>query len=754
MHVTPSSQRPRRLGRVDSAIVFLLLVSGCTAILGLSHGGTAAQSTMSLEERPVGPSLVVAPFPKYVLAGATQPLHVRWVGVPSNCSGFPLWYRWEIDNGSLGGALGQSTEPTANFTAETGTSGFASIVVRSGLLLQCGSTQRLWMENASANVTVEVPPSLENLTVAPNPIPTGSDADLSAIVAGGLPPYRLRVAWGDGNVSFFSIPEPGPVSVPHRFPSGSFVPSVLVTDSANFSANGTVATPVSASDGMAIAIHASTPETAVDVAVEFSGEILRPPPSFGYSAACTDALDFEMNNSSSGPWVNFTCTFARSGLATVSFEVTPIGDDLPPLGTQWSETIAAPLGLNVSASSPVGAAGQPSSVTAWVTGGVPPFRLIWLTSWNSSYQETTAYADGPVALPVPLLSPGNVSVSVEVADATGNVAKVADLVLSVDAPLEAGVGVNRTLGPAGALVEMEGDVEGGVSPFDFYVVPQLDPGTPYWGSGVLTSDGPFSWNGSLSLEGNDTFEIGVVDADGSAWSESVPVALVPPLNVTARWNVSANASGEYVAFQASISGGLPPFVVSLASTDRESWNCTVTSDGSYAWQVATAGNGTVEYSLWVRDQIGAVVETNTTLDLVPGNASSGSQIPPTNPPPSSSSPPRPTTALGAGGATAKGSLALGALGLLALVGLAVLFLRRRRRAEPESGPVPDPVAVVRRIVEPAEGAERSTVELLAEEEGVPMAVAHATIDRLIADGTLRAETGDDGEEVLAWSEPS
>ncbi len=63
----------------------------------------------------------------------------------------------------------------------------------------------------------------------------------------------------------------------------------------------------------------------------------------------------------------------------------------------------------------------------------------------------------------------------------------------------------------------------------------------------------------------------------------------------------------------------------------------------------------------------------------------------------------------------------------------------------------DPVAVLRRIIEPSDGVERSVVEMLAEEEGVGRALVAATLDRLRRDGSLRAERGPDGEEVLAWA---
>jgi hypothetical protein len=89
-----------------------------------------------------------------------------------------------------------------------------------------------------------------------------------------------------------------------------------------------------------------------------------------------------------------------------------------------------------------------------------------------------------------------------------------------------------------------------------------------------------------------------------------------------------------------------------------------------------------------------------------------------------------------------------AIGLAAVV---AFLWRKRVRNRPEARDGPDPVAILRRIIEPADGADRTTVELMAEENGIPLATVRSTLDRLIAEGTVRAETGPDGEEVVAWS---
>lgn len=756
MRVRRSARLPFWLGPTDVAVVLVLIVSGSATASTALHGGDGARSPIHPAEAPSGPNLSVDPSEAWVLAGATVILRATWTGLPIGCTGAPAWFRWGIENGSIEGVVESSGGPTSNFTAETGESGRAQIVVRSAFLLECQRSQQWWTENASSNVTVDAPPSIENLTLTPNPVPVGSATYLSATLLGGNPPYLLRIAWGDGNVSVISVPAPGPISALHRFSSGTFVPRVVVTDADGVSANRTASTPLAAGTGTAIAIMASSSVTGIGSPVDFSGTILQPPPSFGYAVACSDALDFALTNSSAGGFVNFTCAFARPGTANISFIITPNGDDLPSLETEFTESVTAPLSVNASAPPGTFEVDQPLSVTAEVSGGVAPFRLVWFSSWNASSEQTNTDADGPVALPVGSDPTDEGTVTVVVADAVGAMAIAVVAGLRFDDPLETCAEVNRTLTPTGADVDVRGEIAGGVPPLDWWVVPEQVPESPDWATGVLASDGSFVWNSTLAEEGNDTFEITVVDRDGDTWAESVSASLVPALNVTTYWNESSNGTEVVVVLVISIVGGLPPFVANLLSSDLESWNCTAFHDGTFVWRIATRDSGSVVFSLVVHDATGAVGETNATLEFPPSNDDSGS--PPSanasgTPPASSPNPPAaPSTASRSPFSSEfLGAAAGGAAAFLALVGVAFVLLRRGRQDGPGPKPALDPVAVIRGIVEPAEGAERSSVEILAEEEGVPAAVARATIDRLIDSGTLRAETGDDGEEVLAWS---
>jgi hypothetical protein len=183
-----------------------------------------------------------------------------------------------------------------------------------------------------------------------------------------------------------------------------------------------------------------------------------------------------------------------------------------------------------------------------------------------------------------------------------------------------------------------------------------------------------------------------------------------------------------LALELSIAGGFPPFDITISASDGENWTHTVPSDGSQTWTLLVSGAGALGLQVAAVDAAGTELEWNATVDLPA-------------PIPAPPSPSAPLSTLPEYGA--------GALLLLGASLSAVHFYRRRSRPAPPAPP--DPVAVLRQIIEPADGADRATVELLAEEAGVPLGVVRSTIDRLIAEGTIRSDASVEDEEVLSWS---
>jgi hypothetical protein len=735
--------RPLPSWSTDIAVVIVVLATGGGTAVGVSHGTLRAQSAPSGLDAVPSPTLSVDPPSWWMLAGVTTSISATWTGVPGGCSGWPLWYRWGIRDGFAAGALNPSDGPEANFTAGAEQSGVAQVEVRSALAVSCGSVRNTVLGEAVTSLTVVAPLSLQNLSISPNPLPSGAVANLSVRVVNGQPPYLLRVKWGDGTSSLLNVTKAGFVSLPHRFTNGSYNPAVFASDSAGMVENASVEEPLSVSGGLAVALDPSTIVAEVGIPVGFSGVVLHAPAEFGYVTSCTDSVAAAATHDAATPAeVSFNCTFEAPGIADVDFEVVPVGGDLPPVEAQLAEPVEPPLELNVSPPSAVGEVGHPTVLAAAISGGVAPFRIAWRLTGNSSTQVASCYTDGTVALPVWPAEAGSYVVSVSILDAVGAQVENSSANLPVNPPLEASASIDRVLSSSGGMVAVTGAVSSGTPPFDWWVIPAVATSNESPGNGSLRLVGAIAWNGTFDEEGNTSVSVFVVDGEGAEWSTSLPVSLVPVLNVTAQTTGSSIAGGRSILLNVSVEGGLPPFEAYLSSGDNETWSRTMGWDGSFSWVFPTNDTGRVGLRLLVRDGLGTDWAANESVNF-PSSDSSIPQTPPVPPGPSAA-----TRTPDSGREWA----ALGIALLLALVGGVVLVRRRRARSIAITGPKPDPVDVVRRIVEPAEGAERSTVELLAEEAGVSLEVVRSTIDRLISEGRLRAESSVDGEEVLAWSD--
>lgn len=730
-------------------IVLVILLSGGAGVSLLVHSASVDPTGNLSPSGSSIPALSASPSEQRVQADSTTTLWASWSEPPSGCTDSPLWFHWSLADGLTEGELGPASQPMVNFTADAGGSGTALVNVRSELLLACGTSLETTLQTATATVAIVAPLEVENLTVVPNPVLPGSLTNLSAIVANGDPPYLLHIVWGDGSAENITDPVPGPISIGHRFPVGWFAPSVLIEDSIGDAVSDTVEEALSVSSGPAVGILPPAGEAEVGVPVAYTIALLRPPSSYVLFSECAEPLGQGEVVEPLAPGArSFNCTFQKTGIADVGLRMeTSPGGDPPAMRARLLEPVAAPLGLAVGPTPRTTEAGRPSAVMVEVSGGVPPFQIAWTLVGNVSWEKMAIYSDGPIDLPFWPDQAGGYPISIGVTDAAGEAELNQTARVPVDGPLAIDASVSRTLTEAGAVASVLGNITAGAPPFRWCIVPSYSPLEADVGEGASAFVGPFTWNETFPQTGEIVVSIVVLDGDGNVWTETSEVSLVPPMNVTARVFGTTNASGQFVDLDLSIVGGVPPFGVNLTSTDDEQWNVSVPSDGTFSWIFVTNDSGTIGVLLEVRDPLADVWTATRTLVIPSPTNSSG---PPPVPPPGDS----PPSAEATSHASMDGWLAgLGIMVVAALCGGGLLIRRRRRPSERNPNPRPDPVAVVRRIVEPAEGAERSTVELLAEEAGVPLETVRTTIDRLIDEGTLRAETGDDGEEVLAWSEP-
>jgi len=683
-------------------------------------------------------------------SGSNLSLQTIWSTGSPLCGLKPLWYSWSVEeNGSATGFLNATAGPSATFLADSFHSGEVGVRVRSGVALNCGGVESVVEQATRANISIVLPLWLSVIELGPNPLPAGSAATLRGTVGDGLPPYSVDVQWGDGTRSSVSLGLDGSFSLAHSFSAGEYAPTLIARDSAGDQAHGSVDEALSVGEALAVAIEASSYVAEVGREVDFTGVVQGLTPGMVLFYDCSNAsIGSAPSRAVPSSATEFSCTFAAPGSAGVLFAAYPSGPGGPSASVVLYLPVVASPHVSVTPSGPVGESGASELLEVGLSGGAFPVVLTWNFTGNRSGESETVWSDGIGVIDLPLGSPGEYPVGVVASDALGGFDANGTATVVVDPPLRAAADVTSSARSYGALAAVSGDALAGCPPFAWWVVPQFAPSNSSTGNGTLEAVGGFAWNGSYAREGNLSIEAGVTDACGATWETGLVTPLVPCLWVTATAGQGPAAPNESLAVNLSIGGGLAPFRLEIHSSANESWNRTALADGVSEWIFPTRANGTVALLFSLTDGLGRTAWSNLSVVLVPPPG--GSVPPPTTIPP-------PGPVAGPLGNSSNPSLIDPTwllAGVLIPVGAATAFVlvrRWRSRGEHPASPGPDPVATLRRIIEPADGAERFTVELLAEEAGIPLTVVRSTIDRLVSEGTVHSESGADGEEVLSWS---
>jgi hypothetical protein len=733
---------------VDSVLIAGLLLAAVGPADAPASPILRTDTTPNSTLNASGTELTVDP-PSYLMrTGANLTVEAVWSANSPLCRMVPLWYYWSVDGGTATGFLNATAGPSATFTADSFGTGTATVAVRSGAVLDCGASETVLERTSEANVSIVVPLLLSGVELGPNPLVPGGTANLEGTVTGGEPPYELDVTWGDGDHSTVGLPTPGPFSVAHRFSAGEFVPSVVASDADGGFVEDQVPETLSVETGAEVAITPASYVAELGVPAEFTGIADNEP---------TGAVTlFDCSNATVGPSVTsptipngteFSCTFTTPGTAEVLFGVYPPQPGGPAASVVLYEEVVAPPQISAELAEPVAEVGETELVRVCLSGGALPVSLVWNLSGNRSSGTETVDSDGGGVVALPLGVAGEYTVGIRASDALGSVETNSSAVVRVESPLAANASGARSLTSYGAVARVAGEVLSGCPPFFWWVVPDLASANVSVENGTLPNVGVFAWSGWYAREGNLSVLVGMTDGCGATWQTGLGVPLVTPLSVEAAVTPGPTSPNETLSVNVSIAGGQPPFQLVVNASDNESWNRTVISDGTYRWLLLTDGNGSVGVTVSVTDLLDGWAETNLTVVLTRPSDQTSSSPTPSPPPPVVSGPNGNSTEQSANDPT-------WILVVFIPVGVAATFAllwRRRSRKSPEEVPGPDPVATLKRIIEPAEGAERFTVELLAEEAGIPLTVVRTTIDRLVSEGTVRSEGGADGEEVLSWS---
>lgn len=711
------------------------LVLGAVLLLGLFFGIVGAgPSTVAAgephtnlhgEATSTAPTLAIDPAMGFLTSGNSTVLAATWSGTDAGCLLTPDWYVWSVSDAPTRGNLNETGGSSVRFLGDAGTSGTTLVTVRSAVTLACATGSTAEFGAATARVVVVAPLRVQGLSIAPNPVLPGEPTHLTGAILGGEPPYLLTITWGDGIVATENRSAPGPFDLIHAFPSGTFWPHVDAEDSAELDARASLPESLAISGSATVRLATDTPTTEVGVPISFSAALLNAPANSVVFTACQSPV-FSTS-------LEFDCEFPVAGPEQV-LALLEVNRSFGPAVT-FNESVVPALSLGSMPTAISGEVGRPTVLALNVTGGVPPFELSAAVPGNATATVTTFSTDGPTELALWPSRTGSLSVVVRLSDAIGAFDPSATLTLIAVPSLNLSATLDRATNPGGTLASANGSFDGGAAPYAWVVVPAaLSVATAGYAGEVESSPG-FNWSATFGEEGVTSATATVVDAEGSIANQTLGIPLVPSLRaefVLTALPVS-NGSLTNLTLDLRASGGLPPLSVSVNASNGEAWNFSSPADGTATWAVVSNATGVVVWSMRCVDQLGATVVGNRTLTL--------SGVPDPSPAPDPAASGNPSEPLGFLG-----------LGAIAAFGVTLFWRRRRRRAVTRS-PTPDPVATLRSLIEPADGADRATIELLAEEAGIPLATVRATIDRLVDEGTLRADTSTEGEEALSWSNP-
>jgi hypothetical protein len=669
----------------------------------------------------VGPELFVEVPPSDLQGTTTSTVEAVWGGSPAGCILVPGWFSWFLPPGAPArGTLQDPGAALAAFVPATVTSGPSEVGVRSASEISCGTSNWSVTRTAYGNVTTYPPLSLTDLSVGPSGTAVPGPVNLSGDLEGGRPPYHMVVGWGDGASTTLAPTAPGPFRLPHTFPLGTFRPGVTVSDAYGQATDAAVPEPVEASNGTVLAIRASLPLAEVGFPVDFTGTVLRASSPLGVALGCSPSVEVP-------PRANLTkvtCHPSTAGFLSVTFKYATLSAASSQEKT-LDEPVAAPVAIVVQPALPAADVGVPTFVRVTVSGGVPPFNVSCSSAAGPFASLSSVPTDGSFLVPWTPPAAGPSALTGSVRDSLGGAAAGPWSEVWVQPPLNLSLHANATMSANLTTVGVAGTVTGGSNGSLWAVTADPVPVQGGFPSGTVVG-GRFDWAASYVQEGVAGLDVTLLDLAGDFVHGTVTTAL--PLPPTVNVSTLSPSGGPLPALRIllDVAGGIPPFSVWVNSSWGDRWNGSDPTPGSWAVDVPLGHAGEANLALTLVDARGD--RTNAHI------AAHVSEAP-----------------RGASGPSAALWLPLAGVVLVGVIGGTLAAVRWRRRDPQADLPPLDPEAVLERLIAPADGADRLTIELMAEEAGVPLATAHATVDRLVADGRIRSESDPDGGEVLAWS---
>ncbi|HYK94006.1 MAG TPA: hypothetical protein VEY07_08215 [Thermoplasmata archaeon] len=424
---------------------------------------------------------------------------------------------------------------------------------------------------------------------------------------------------------------------------------------------------------------------------------------------------------------NWTIRLDAGVNASVGLEVADSAGELAAANASFS--VAPPLRATLGVSPASLDAGGVVPVDVQVAGGVPPFQLQWSLVDGVASGSATFGSSGSWVVPVPVNTSGTTWIRAEVSDAVGGSVFAAEPFPAVFATPEVVGNVAPDPAEVGQPVTVRGEVIGGAPPVQ-WTVDALGPVANGSASqGILDASDRFGWTGVATGPGNLSFAIRSTDASGANTSLLLAVPVIAGVHAVVSVNGTPR-NGTPIELVASIWGGEPPYQYLLTTTDGQQASGALGNAGFVNSTVLISAAGPFGVTLTVHDALGFATQS-LALVRVPGGSDGGAVR--AGPPPDDLA-----------------TLAIVA-GLASAATLAAVFLwhRRRRAAGADPAHPPSEGDVLARLLAPHGTLDRSTLESMADEEGIHPDRLDVLIETAVRAGRARV-TDDPGGEQITW----
>lgn len=582
-----------------------------TSVGGLpSGGGALAAQTIrpgSGASSPAGwsPTVTVSAAPDDVVSGRSSQLSAT---VSAGSSGYALEvgsYTWSV-SGSSSAAI--SPQGSSDPLLTTGSVAAPTTVVVQVICIGVYATllyDAPFVASASVGVTLVPPLQVSTITVTPDPATPGTPTDLSLDIQGGLPPFTVAFAFGDGSSATLLQASPGVVQLTHSFSSGTYAPTAVVADESNQSVD------VGSSEEEIVAGHLGAAidvplgaDVGVPTVVRASVGGGSPPYSFAWSDSWGDAAY-------GGP--NWTFSPPRSGTDLLSLQVTDATGGYAVAPTQ-PLTVEPDPSVAINAQETEGEVGAPFPLELTISGGTAPFLVTWQPGVGAASLTAQFPADGTYLEPYTFSTAGTLWSSAVLTDAAGVTFTTARQVGSIAPPPSLSLSSSPSVPVAGVPFELAATISQGIAPYHWSWIfsGPVSPSTPL--SGTLAQPGTVVWNGTSST-GALTATLDVVDGSGAETGTSLEISVQAPLRASI--SLTGGRGEQDVPLEAvvSVQGGEPPYQLLLTGSDGEVVQSLVSTPGSQVVPLLPrqAGNLTVE--LQVEDALGRTSQGNATVPI-------------------------------------------------------------------------------------------------------------------------------------------